>query len=735
MTVSIARRITTLAILFSLLLSFASHPIKASSVIPDTLEEVAKSALGPGYGPLQLPNTQQAKLLASDKENDERFGSSVSMSADGNTALIGAYLESDSGLVFNGAVYVFIRIGNTWTQQAKLFASDRQTIDEFGFSVALTPDGNMALIGADNKSDNGIGASGAAYVFTRSGTVWTQQAKFLASDQGDSDRFGSAVALNSDGSTAIVGASNQSESPAFSNGAAYVFTRSGSVWTEQAKLLPPVRLGGEAFGTSVSLSSDGNMALIGASQTDDGASNNGSAFVFTRSGGVWTQQTQLLTSDRTTSDAVGNSVSLSQDGSTALIGAFGKSESGLITNGAAYVFTRSGSVWTEQAKLNASDRANNDIFGVSVSISNDGSTALIGASNKSDSPNTGNGAAYIFTRSGSVWTQQVKLNASDRANNDIFARAVALSGDGNTALIGAQNEDDSGTTNNGAAYVYVAALPTPTPTATNTSVPPRPDTIGVYKDGAWYLRNTNTSGPEDIYATYGGDPSDLPVVGDWNGDGMDTLGVYRVSEGRFYLSDSNTGPASTYVVVLFGNPADMPFAGKWTADMTGDGIGVYRNSNGILYQRKSLTSGFDDFFAVFGNPGDQGFAGDWDGNGFDSIGVYRSINQMWYMTNNSTPNGITLSDINFVWDIGSYPPVIGDWDGIGGSTVGYLTSAGTFDLHSALASAGSDNTFAFGPLNGKPIAGKWVAASRPPVAGVVNPSHPGSNVESNSSGD
>lgn len=265
----------------------------------------------------------------------------------------------------------------------------------------------------------------------------------------------------------------------------------------------------------------------------------------------------------------------------------------------------------------------------------------------------------------------------------------------------------------------IVSTPTLTPTATNTLVPPHPDTIGVYKDGAWYLRNSNTSGTQDIYATYGGDPTDLPVVGDWNGDGIDTLGIYRVSEGRFYLSDSNTGPAPTHVVVLFGNPADTPFSGKWTVDMTGDGIGVYRNSNGILYQRKSLTSGFNDFFAIFGNPGDLGFAGDWDGNGFDSIGIYRSSNQIWYLTNNSTPSGITFSEIDFVWDIANEHPVIGDWDGVGGSTVGYLTSSGVFALYATAASAGATNVFAFGPVNGRPVAGKWLSSSKPSLSQML----------------
>jgi hypothetical protein len=260
---------------------------------------------------------------------------------------------------------------------------------------------------------------------------------------------------------------------------------------------------------------------------------------------------------------------------------------------------------------------------------------------------------------------------------------------------------------------------TNTPTASNTPVPPRPDTIGAYNNGVFYLRNTNNTGVADITAFFGGDASDLPVVGDWNGDGVDTIGVYRNSTGFFFLSDSNTSPAVNYSP-LFGNPGDTPFAGKWTADMTHDGIGVYRNSNGILYQRKALTGGFDDFFAVYGNPGDVGFAGDWDGNGFDSIGIYRSSNQTWFLTNNSTPSGITFSDIDFVLDIDTNLPVVGDWDGDGDSTPGWLTSSGVFSLHPNNSIVGPDNTFAFGPANSKPIAGKWIAGLRPPLSGVVN---------------
>jgi hypothetical protein len=155
--------------------------------------------------------------------------------------------------------------------------------------------------------------------------------------------------------------------------------------------------------------------------------------------------------------------------------------------------------------------------------------------------------------------------------------------------------------------------------------------------------------------------------------------------------------------------------------MTGSGIGVYRNSNGIVYQRKSLTSGTDDYFAIFGNPDDQAIAGDWDGNGFDSIGIYRSANQTWYLANNSTPNGITFSDLSFEWSIGASMPVVGDWNGDGSSTTGYLAQSGGFVLNANHGNIGSFALFAFGPDGSKPIAGKWTVGSRPAVAGVVAP--------------
>jgi hypothetical protein len=243
---------------------------------------------------------------------------------------------------------------------------------------------------------------------------------------------------------------------------------------------------------------------------------------------------------------------------------------------------------------------------------------------------------------------------------------------------------------------------------TATPNPARPDTIGVYRNGIWFLRNTNTGGAPDLTVNFGS-AQHLPVVGDWNGDGIDTLGVYNTALGTFSLSDSNTAPTVSYGFVL-GNPGDTPIAGRWDASMTHDGTGVYRPSNGILYQKRDLTSGVADFFAIFGNPGDYGVAGDWDGNGYDSVGIYRPGGNHWYLTNNGNPTGITYSDIDFIWAIGSAVPVVGAWSGSKVTTVGAFIG-GQFTLHSANAANGSDTVFAFGQSGDRPVAGKWVAAS------------------------
>jgi hypothetical protein len=365
------------------------------------------------------------------------FGDSVALSSDGNTALVGAPGPGAGSSLTDppGAAYVFTRSGTSWSQQGPaLHAATPMTGDAFGDSVALSGDGNTALIGAD-----GIGI-GSAYVFARSGTSWSQQGPALhAATPMTGDAFGHSVALSGDGNTALVGAVGAGA--AFSlTGAAFVFARSGTMWNQQAMLNAPSPTAGDQFGASVALSSNGNTALVGAFGKN---ASLGAAYAFTRSGTSWSPTPAVLAEIASDMPAAGDlfgiSVALSSDGNTALVGA---------QNKAAYVFTRSGTIWSQQGSgLTAAPAANGAGFAQSVALSSDANTALVG--------DFGNavGAAYLFTRSGISWSQQ-KLTATDippLAASDEFGFWVALSSDGNTALVGAIGRNSQ----QGAAYVFV----------------------------------------------------------------------------------------------------------------------------------------------------------------------------------------------------------------------------------------------------------------------------------------
>jgi hypothetical protein len=261
-------------------------------------------------------------------------------------------------------------------------ASDAQANDNFGYSVAVS--GDTAVIGA-YAEDTGGSTAGAAYVFTRSSGAWVEQAKLMASDAVYGDYFGYSVAVSGD--TAVIGAQFE-DTGGSTAGAAYVFTRTGGAWTQQAKLMASDAQANDYFGASVSVS--GDTAVIGARLEDTGGSGAGAAYVFTRTGGSWTQQAKLMASDAQESDQFGASVSVSGD--TAVIGAYAE-DTGGSGAGAAYVFTRTGGSWTQQAKLMASDAQESDQFGYSVSVSGD--TAVIGARLEDTGGSTA-GAAYVF---------------------------------------------------------------------------------------------------------------------------------------------------------------------------------------------------------------------------------------------------------------------------------------------------------------------------------------------------
>ncbi|MEK6642839.1 MAG: FG-GAP repeat protein [Planctomycetota bacterium] len=275
-------------------------------------------------------------------------------------------------------------------------------------------------------------------------------AKLIASDPAAGDIFGCSVAASGD--TAVVGNYYDVHSGLTDAGSAYVFVRAGGVWTQQTKLTASDAAASDQFGYSVAIS--GETIVVGARYDSHvGVSYAGSAYVFTRTGGVWSEQAKLIASDAAGSDYFGNSVAVSGD--TAVVGSYYDTHAGGSDAGSAYVFVRSGVLWTQQAKLTASDAAVEDYFGISVALSGD--TAVVGAYYDDHAGGTYAGSAYVFVRTGTFWVEQTKLLASDAAANDYFGTSVAVSGD--TAVVGAPNDDHSipVKSNAGSAYVFVRA--------------------------------------------------------------------------------------------------------------------------------------------------------------------------------------------------------------------------------------------------------------------------------------
>jgi hypothetical protein len=401
---------------------------------------------------VQAQFTQQGpKLVGAGATGEALQGYSVSLSGDGNTAVVGGPFDNLSV----GATWVFTRSDGIWTQQGdKLVGAGGNSIGHQGYSVSLSGDGNTAVVGGP-QDNNSIGA---AWVFTRSADgAWAQQgSKLVGTDAIGPAQQGRSVSLSGDGNTAIVG--GLADNNFF--GAAWVFTRSaGGVWTQQGdKLVGTGAVGTASQGTSVSLSGDGNTAILGGPGDNDLA---GAAWVFTRSGGVWTQQGDKLVGTGAASAVFqGSSVALSGDGNTAILG-------GPVDNsetGAAWVFTRSGGVWTQQGdKLVGTGAVGTAVQGISVSLSGDGNTAIVGGLD-----DNGAAVAWVFTRSDGVWSQpQAKLVGSGAVGPVRQGVPVSISADGNYAIVGGPDDNSDA----GAAWVYARFAGTPgTATCINASV-------------------------------------------------------------------------------------------------------------------------------------------------------------------------------------------------------------------------------------------------------------------------
>jgi hypothetical protein len=444
-------------------------------------------------------------------------GSSVAVSGDGNTAVVGGPYDNGG----RGAAWVFSRIGGVWIQQgAKLVGAGADGLARQG-DVAVSADGNTAVVGG--PGDNG--EAGAAWVFIRIGGVWVQEGdKLVGTGAVVPASQGISVALSADGNTAVVGGPDENNQA----GAAWVFVRIAGVWIQQGdKLVGTGAAGAASQGASVAVSADGNTALVGGLGDNDQA---GAAWVYTRSGGVWSQQGAKLVGTGAIGAALqGISVALSGDGNTAVVGGYADNAQ----VGAAWVYTRSGGVWSQQgAKLVGTGAVTSTQQGCSVAVSADGNTAVVGG--RGD--NAGTGATWVYTRSGGVWSQQGdKLVGTGAVGPAEQGNSVAVSGDGSTVVVGGATDDNY----LGAAWVFANTEPT-TLVASFFC-----DRIGDVPIPAQFL-NTSATGPAKVCA----DGADAGYVALQRVSGSFDLSHvrFRIKEGaspEVYGQFTDPGPAVT----------------------------------------------------------------------------------------------------------------------------------------------------------------------------------------------
>lgn len=544
---------------------------------------------------------QQAYLKASNTGGNDQFGNAVAIS--GDTLVVAAFREAssttgvnstpDDDSSFAGAAYVYARSNGIWQPEAYLKPSNTDDQDRFGLSVAIS--GNTIVIGApeEDSGSNGVNSNsneaasnaGAAYVFRRSGGVWTQEAYLKASNSGANDQFGTSVAISGNvivvgapdedgGSSGVNGPQNDGTS---SSGAAYVFRRSSGNWSQEAYLKSTNPNSADDFGYSVAVS--GDLIAVGARNEDtsmgginpspDNALDlSGAVYTFERVSGQWTTDTFIKASNPDFQDRFGVSVAL--DGETLVVGANQEDSSTTGVNsspdeladfaGAAYVFHRNNGSWTQQAYLKPLNTSAGDQFGDTVSISGD--LIVIGSANE-DSTSTGvngadnddfngSGAAYVFLRSNDMWQQNAYLKASNTGSSDGFGDSVAVSMD--TVVVGATTEDSAATgvnggqlnsnaQNSGAAYVFKdSSILTINTGLSDVWGDPDIDGQGfvftVFPDArlmfiAWFTYDTER--PADDVMAILGDPGHrwLTALGGWDENNKVTLDVQLTTGGRF----------------------------------------------------------------------------------------------------------------------------------------------------------------------------------------------------------
>jgi FG-GAP-like repeat len=643
-----------------------------SIVAPVVASATVIGALACAPEPAAAQFTQQGpKLVGSGAVGSDVFqGSAVAVSADGNTAIVGGQYDNGGFYGGVGATWVFTRSGGVWTQQGSKLVGTGAVGPKIsqGTSVAISTDGNTAIVGG--PGDNGDpfnGGLGAAWVFTRSDGVWTQQGNKLVGSGAVGPYAtlqGRSVSLSADGNTAIIGGPGDNGSL----GAAWMFTRSNGVWAQQGGKLVGTGAAPEQSqqGFSVALSADGNTAIVGANFDNFAV---GAAWVFTRTNGVWTQQGSKLvgTGGVLTSPRQGTSVALSADGNTAAIG--GPFDN--LNVGATWVFTRSNGVWSQQGnKLVGSGGAGAQ--GQSVALSADGNTAIIGAYTDN---NIDVGAAWVFTRSKAVWTQQgSELVGTGSEGSSEQGWSVALSADASTAIVGGPQDNNA----LGAAWVFAAPRPL------------RPNAHDFNGDGMSDIAWRDIRGNTAIWLMNGAAilslgeigivPTNWSIVGqrDFDGDGKADL-LWRDLSG-----DTSIWFMNGVQVASSASVGSVPttFSVVGTGDFNGDGMGdiVWRDTFGnasiwLMNGASLLSSG------GIGNaplPWSIAGTGDFNGDGKTDL-LWRDTSgniSIWFMNGVQVASSASVGNVPTTWSVVG----TGDFNGDGMSDIVWRDTLGNTSI-------------------------------------------------------
>jgi hypothetical protein len=631
--------------------------------------------------PLTGRFSPRQKLQPTSPVGSSGFGYSVAIS--GDTMVVGANLfdTTPSTGINIGKAYVFLRSGSSWTQQAELQANDGLAGDEFGYSVAIS--GDTIVVGSW-RSNAPTSNSGAAYVFVRSGTTWTQQRKLTASDGAADDEFGNAVAISGD---RVAVGSHSADQPNGGGhaGAVYIYNRSGTTWSETQKLIPTgSELFGDFLGESVAISGD---TLVAGSSGDQEPSrtNRGSVYVYALSGGSWIQQQKLVVPDSQPSTQLGASVAI--DGDTIVSGALGDTPvPGQPNFGAAYVFARSGGSWAPQQRLTASDGTMSDFFGWSVAVRGD--AIVVGARHDDTAAGSDAGSAYVFNRSGTIWTEKQKLAASDAAAGDRLGTTTSLNADG-TLVVGAPEKNLPAGQGNGAGALYVFNIAKTT--ILDFDGDGKSD-LGIFRPsvGEWWL-NRSSNGSTIAFGF--GVSSDVIVPGDYTGDGKTDVAIWRPATGEWFVLRSED---SSFFSFPFGASGDVPAP----ADFDGDGKtdpATFRPTTGTWFISRS-TGGVT--IAGFGSNGDRPVAADYDGDGKADLAIFRpSVGEWWI--NRSTAGTIAMQ-----FGQGSDKSVPGDFTGDGKVDVAFWRPS-TGEWFVLRSEDSSYFSFPFGVNGDLPVAGDY----------------------------